>query len=447
MPADLIAAVMAPKLAMAFAVADVHGAEDAALGDMSSHQIAATSFIQLPMPRSRLLKMLIGPEITAYNWVHDKVGGLWHNMFDGQVSADQARMVEYYAPSCPHCQHLEPVWKHAAAQWAGDPEAAKVVWQQKQCLDEHWKPGADYKECQEQQVMGFPTVKFFPPSSKAGDDFLFERTPDSLVEFAKTGIHPNPLHIPRDVGEMADAKLVDYYSEACPHCKSLDPVWADAEKKWDSDFAEREDAPLVSFEKKECYDDHWKPGKDFTECKQLGIVSFPNIKLLTPAEDGHGFIAQSDYSGERTPEGIINFLKEQADMEKPATLDQAAQQHDDNAIKVAASLRGGADASNEHHVAPPTQEEETRNEPVFSAPVVGKATINVAPAEVVVSDAKVETEKGTFAGIPEAVKTAMVPLPLASLSCLRGRRSTTIVQKRPERSPSLRAPASPTQFL
>jgi thiol-disulfide isomerase/thioredoxin len=444
MPADLFASLLAPKAAVAFAVADAHGThgtEDVPLGDLSSHQVSATSFIHLPMPRSTLLKMLIGPEITAYNWLHDRVGGLWHKMFDGQVSPDQARMVEYYASSCPHCQHLEPVWKQAAAKWASDAEATKVVWQQKECLDEHWKPGADYKECQEQQILGFPSVKFFPPGAKTGDDFLFERTPESLLAFAKTGIHPSPLHMPREEGDIADAKLVDYYSAACPHCKELDPVWADTEKKWDTDFAEKDDAPLVSFTKKECYDDHWEPGKDYAECKRLGIQSFPSIKLLTPAEDGHGFVADADYSGARTPDDIIAFLKQQANMEEPAKLDQAGQHHDgaaqhhddDNTVKVGA---------------PPIQEEETRNEPVFAAPVVGKATINVAPTETGTgSDSKVDTENGTLSDLSDAVKTAMMPLPLVGLSCLPVRRSYARVQKRPDRSSPHRAPATPTQFL
>lgn len=292
-------------------------------------------------------------------------------------------------------------------------------------------------------------MKFFAPGSKVGDDFLFERSPDQLVQFAKTGIHPNPLHVPRGEGEMADAKLVDYYSAACPHCKSLDPVWADTEKKWESDIATREDAPLVSFEKRECYDDHWKPGKDYEECKQLGITSFPNIKLLAPAEDGHGFVAQTDYSGARTAEGIIGFLKQEADMEEVAKLDQAAQHHDD---KAAASLQGGDGASEPHHVAPPVPEEETRNEPTLAAPVVGKAKIEVAPAakievapaEAVASEAKADAEKATFAAVPDAIKTAMMPLPLVSLSCLPVRRSPV---NRSECSPPVRAPATPTQFL
>jgi len=447
MPADLIAAVMAPKVALALAAADLHGAEDIVASDTASHSIATSfhHFVHLPMPESGLLKMLIGPEISSINWLGDKVGGIWHQMFDVPVSPDQARMVEYYAAGCPHCQHLEPVWKQAAAHWAHDSEASKVVWQQKQCLDEDWKPGSDYKECQEQQIMGFPTVKFFPAGSKTGDSFFFERTPEKLEEFAKTGIHPNPTHVPAGEGEMTDLKMVDYYSAACPHCKTLDPVWKDAEKKWDTNFAMKEDAPFVSFEKKECYDDHWKAGKDFMECKQLGIESFPNIKLLTPADDGHGFIVQSDYSGARTTEGIVDFLKHHSDMEEPQALDQAAQHDNANAIQEAASLQGSADLSKEHQPEPSVQE------PGLAGAVLGKATIKVAPdteAEVeITSNADGDAETGALADFPEAIKTAMAPLPLASLSCLTFRRSSAIAQKRPERSPAIRAPATPAQFL
>jgi len=301
--------------------------------------------------------------------------------------------------------------------------------------DENWKPGPDYRECQDQQIVGFPTIKFFKPGAKIGDDFYLERTADKLVNFAKTGIHPDPSQIPRSEGDVnTDMKFVDYFSAACPHCKTLDPAWADAEKKWETDFAEREDAPIISFEKKECYDDHWHPGKDFTECKNLGIRGFPTIKVFTPAADGHGFMQQPDYDGPRTSEGMIDFLKKEAGFEEPAA--QASDAHD------------------EHHAVPSAQEEEVRDEPVAAAPIVGKAMIKevaAAPAANV-EEAPTALAKDTKADVPEAfakaVQTALAPLPIVSLSCLPARQVT--VPKRVQRSrttPLEAPPTMPTQFL
>jgi len=229
------------------------GAEDLLADHMPahamSHELVATSFLRVP--RRRLFDLVLGPEIRAYHWMEDKLGGIWHKLFDGgEVLPEQARMVDYYAASCPHCKTLTPAWKQAADQWAGQPDAKALVWEEKQCLDENWKPGKDFEECQAQNVHGFPSIKFFPAGSKTGDDFFLERTPDRLLQFAKTGINPTEVTIPRAQGDRSDLKMVDFYAAGCGHCKQLEPVWAKAEKQWDAAVKQNEDAPVITFEKK-----------------------------------------------------------------------------------------------------------------------------------------------------------------------------------------------------
>ena len=101
-------------------------------------------------------------------------------------------------------------------------------------------------------VARFPTIRFFGPGAKTGEDFFLDRTSEKLVDFAKTGISPNPDVMPRAPGDVSDMKLVDFYAEACPHCKHLEPVWDDAHKQWDKAIGQsadhehpREDLPLV----------------------------------------------------------------------------------------------------------------------------------------------------------------------------------------------------------
>lgn len=67
------------------------------------------------------------------------------------------------------------------------------------------------------------------------------------------------------------------------------------------------DLPQVTFEKRECYDDNWNPGKDSSMCKSLHIQAFPSIKLFVPDPHGHGFTTV-DYEGPRTPESLAKFV-------------------------------------------------------------------------------------------------------------------------------------------
>jgi len=322
----LAAAVVVPKAGAAMATAMALGTDDLShhAHDLVQHaQEHVTAFIQLPMAKQRIFDMFVGPEVAAYHWAHAKIAGIWEQLHGADVGAsEQGRMVDYYATGCHHCKDLEPIWKDASSMWAkqGGADASHVSWQQKQCLDENWKPGPDFKECEAAGINSFPTVKFFAPGSKTGEDFMLDRTPEQLVDFAKTGISPDPLVLPRAPGDMSDMKLVDFYAASCPHCKTLEPVWNEAHKQWDKAIGQpegeppREDVPLVSFEKKECYDGNWHAGKDIDFCKKFDVHGFPTIKLMVPDPHGHGFRAV-DYTGKRTPEAIVQFLKASTGMQ------------------------------------------------------------------------------------------------------------------------------------
>jgi len=105
--------------------------------------------------------------------------------------AGPVRMVEYFAKSCPHCRHLEPVWQDAKRQWATEAGAtasgeAAVKWEQKECFTDGWKKGPDFDECQKEHVHAFPTIKLYDGSAGAGHAFEGDRTPQQLVDFVRT---------------------------------------------------------------------------------------------------------------------------------------------------------------------------------------------------------------------------------------------------------------------
>lgn len=341
-------------------------------------------------------------------------------------------------------------------------------------MDENWKPGADFKECQAAGIQRFPTIKFFPPGAKTGEDFFLDRTPENLVDFAKTGITPEPGNMARLPGDISDMKLVDFYAEGCAHCKHLEPIWDDAHKQWDKAIGQtegepRDDLPLVTFEKKQCYDDHWKPGKDNAECQKFHVDAFPTIKLFVPDSHGHGF-SSMDFTGKRTPEGIVEFLKQQtgfqealdakaahaADLHAPTPAADAAAHASAHGpgpvgVQVPDAVKAEVMAAGEHvpesvkvaaaeHHAQQAGGEEDLLALQGNTPHIGDKHAEVAAT--VPPPAEVEKLPDALA---HAVKTAIMPLQV--LSCMPVRKVRTAPAS-PQRSPVQAAPPAATaQFL
>jgi thioredoxin 1 len=65
------------------------------------------------------------------------------------VSSGQPALVEFYTPTCPHCQALEPTIEALAREWGERLTIAQLD------LSEHPKAAREW------QVMGTPTVLVF----------------------------------------------------------------------------------------------------------------------------------------------------------------------------------------------------------------------------------------------------------------------------------------------
>ena len=76
------------------------------------------------------------------------------------------------------CKSLAPVWEKVAADFAAEPSVliAKV-----DAEAENAKATA-----QEQEISGYPTIKFFPKGSKEPETYSGGRSEDQLVEFVNT---------------------------------------------------------------------------------------------------------------------------------------------------------------------------------------------------------------------------------------------------------------------
>jgi len=285
---------------------DTHAAAD-------TQQTGFLSLEDVGLDAGKVRKVL-SPEYALYQWAHDKVVG------PKNPTAAQGRLVEYVNASSPDFKQQDAAWWAALKQWLaqkGDV-ADRVVWQQKECVDASGKPGADADECFRQDVDKYPAVRFFPAGSRVGQDFQGQLTSSQLVDFAKRW---NQLDLDERAAPQgtpshdSGVQMVDYYAASCPHCKTFKPTFDEAARQWDK--TAETNAPAVEWKAKECFDEDWKPGKDYAECALQDVHSFPTVRFQRPDVSGIGKVNVFDFEGPRTPEALVNFVKETtADMHK-----------------------------------------------------------------------------------------------------------------------------------
>jgi len=76
--------------------------------------------------------------------------------------SERAWLVEFYSSWCGHCIHFAPTFKQLAADVNGWRDVMGIA--AIDCAQEENMP-----TCREYEVMGYPTIKFFPPGTPAGN--------------------------------------------------------------------------------------------------------------------------------------------------------------------------------------------------------------------------------------------------------------------------------------
>jgi protein disulfide-isomerase-like protein len=95
--------------------------------------------------------------------------------------------IKFFAPWCGHCKAMAADWEQLAGDFAGD--ANKMI-AEVDCTEEE-----NQDLCQENEVQGFPTIKFGEPF--ALEDYQGGRDYESLSAFAKDNLKPacSPFNI------------------------------------------------------------------------------------------------------------------------------------------------------------------------------------------------------------------------------------------------------------
>ncbi|CAO3598368.1 unnamed protein product [Absidia cylindrospora] len=88
-----------------------------------------------------------------------------------QATQERPYFVKFYAPWCPHCQHLAPIWEQMAKELTNQIDVGEVN------CDDH------RDICRQNQIDGFPTLKLFANGQVY--EYSGDRSLPQLMTFAK----------------------------------------------------------------------------------------------------------------------------------------------------------------------------------------------------------------------------------------------------------------------
>eukprot|EP00421_Protoceratium_reticulatum_P035361 CAMPEP_0168461968 /NCGR_PEP_ID=MMETSP0228-20121227/54271_1 /TAXON_ID=133427 /ORGANISM="Protoceratium reticulatum, Strain CCCM 535 (=CCMP 1889)" /LENGTH=109 /DNA_ID=CAMNT_0008477325 /DNA_START=44 /DNA_END=370 /DNA_ORIENTATION=+ len=107
------------------------------------------------------------------------------------------------------------------------------------------------------------------------------------------------------------SRFVEYFTGGSASSKRFEQVWREAEKQW---TVEHQGPKLgcqerggccergVAWLRKECYREDWSEGKDYEECREAGIDSFPTLRFLRGISSVSG---GQTFKGEQTVPAIL----------------------------------------------------------------------------------------------------------------------------------------------
>ncbi|WFC97327.1 protein disulfide-isomerase [Malassezia yamatoensis] len=161
--------------------------------------------------------------------------------YDSTIGGPAGVLVEYFAPWCGHCKRLAPEWETLADAFAKKKDKVVIA-----------KVDADANKELGRRInlVGFPTIKWFPANSEEGVDYKGARNAEALAQFVSEQSNvrsklpaPEPSHVVELTQDNFDQivmdknknVLVEFYAPWCGHCKNLAPIYEKAAKVFKRD--------------------------------------------------------------------------------------------------------------------------------------------------------------------------------------------------------------------
>lgn len=237
---------------------------------------------------------------------HDDWGGnvvvLTESNFDSKVlDSDDIWLVNFYAPWCPHCKNLKPVYEDASR--ALRKEGIKNV-----------KLGAidasQYQSyAQKYGIRGFPTLKYFPAGPKVSSDakeYDNDRSATGILQWAKTlsaEVRPPP-----EVVQMTNEKVLKESCENAQLCViSVLPPLYDCQSDCRNKYINRL-KDIANHFKTKPWAYLWVEANTQPELEKaldIGGFGYPALAAVNIRK-----MAYSLMRGAFSTEGITDFLKE-----------------------------------------------------------------------------------------------------------------------------------------
>ncbi|XP_011159540.1 thioredoxin domain-containing protein 5 homolog [Solenopsis invicta] len=211
--------------------------------------------------------------------------------------AKKNHFVMFYAPWCGHCQRLGPTWEQLAEM--SNEEDSNIRIAKVDCTTES-------ALCSEQDVTGYPTLKFYKVGETKGVKFRGTRDLPSLTSFINDqlgsslveDVSPSPpeavnglLELTEDTFEKhvsSGHHFVKFYAPWCGHCQKLAPTWDELANSLRND-------DVVSISKIDCTQHR-------SVCGQFDIKGYPTLLWI---EDGKKV---DKYTGQRTHEELKTYV-------------------------------------------------------------------------------------------------------------------------------------------
>ncbi|KAF7992883.1 hypothetical protein HCN44_005227 [Aphidius gifuensis] len=186
--------------------------------------------------------------------------------------------IMFFAPWCGHCRRLEPTWKNLAEKFNENNDNSQVTIGKVDCT-------TDSSVCSQNDVTGYPTLKFFKEGESTGIKFRGTRDLQSLTSFineqlgsAKTPNDDNEINtsVPEPINGLVELTedtfddhvssglhFVKFYAPWCGHCQRLAPTWDELGKSNSHD-------KLVNIAKVDCTQHQ-------SVCEKFDIKGYPTL--------------------------------------------------------------------------------------------------------------------------------------------------------------------------